>query len=236
MSFSMPTSAMWTGTGAMPKRELPSLVTSTMRPESAQTKFAPVMPAWAFMYFAAEENAGAAGDGFRIVVVIGGDALAQEGAGDFAAVLVDDRLDDVGRDVVVELDDELAEVGLEALDAVFDEERIEVDFLGGHRLGLGQAGDAVALEDGEDGLAGVLAGGGEVDVGAARDERLFGLGEVIAEVVERVVLDGGGEFAQGVGIRIVLVEDLIAFVGAGGGAVEDRVLFFVGDRRGRIGR
>jgi hypothetical protein len=94
--------------------------------------------------FFPQEHAGAAGDGFRIVVVIGGDALALEGAGDFAAVLVDDRLDDVGRDVVVELDDELAEVGFEALDAVFDQEWIEVDFLGGHRLRLGEPGDAVA--------------------------------------------------------------------------------------------
>ena len=51
MSFSMPTSAMCTGTGASPKRELPSLVTITMRPLSAHRKFAPVMQAWACMYF-----------------------------------------------------------------------------------------------------------------------------------------------------------------------------------------
>ena len=61
----------------------------------------------------------------------------------------------------------------------------------------------------------VLAGGGEVDVHAAGDKRLLGLGEVVAEVVERVVLDGGGEFPQGVGILIVLVEHLIALLGAG---------------------
>ena len=165
--------------------------------------------------FLPQIDAGAAGDRFRIVVVIGGDALAQEGLGDFPAVLVDDRLDDVRRLVVVELDDELAEVGLQALDAVFDQKRVEVDFLGRHRLGFGELGDAVALEDGENRLARVFVGGGEVDVHAAGDERLLGLGEVVAEMVERVVLDGGGELADRIRIRVVLVKHLIALVGAG---------------------
>ena len=66
---------------------------------------------------------------------------------------MDDRLDDVGRLVVVELDDELAEVGLEALDAVLREKRIEMDFLRRHRLRFRQLRDVVAAQDGEDGLA-----------------------------------------------------------------------------------
>ena len=45
-----------------------------------------------------------------------------EGRGDLAPVLVDDRLDDVRRLVVVDLDDELAEVGLHAFDAMLLEE------------------------------------------------------------------------------------------------------------------
>ena len=73
----------------------------------------------------------------------------------------------MGGGVVVELDDELAEVAFEAFDALLDEEAVEVDFLGGHRLGLGQAGGAVGAQDVEDGGLGLVAVGGEVDVGAA---------------------------------------------------------------------
>jgi hypothetical protein len=97
--------------------------------------------------------------------------------------------------VVVELDDELAEVGLQALDAVIYQERIEVDFLGGHRLRLGEPRDAVAAEDGES-FASRRRRWRRSGRYAAGNERLLGLGEIVAEVVERVVLDGCGEFPQ----------------------------------------
>src|ERR1019366_1528162 len=48
--FSMPTSAMWHRVAARQKRELPSFVTTTIRPLSATTKFAPVRPASAPRY------------------------------------------------------------------------------------------------------------------------------------------------------------------------------------------
>ena len=162
----------------------------------------------------AKVDACAAGDRFRIVIVIGGDAFALESAGDFAAVFVNDRFDDVGWFVVVELDNELSEVGLEAFDAVLDEKRVEVDFLGGHRLRLCEAGDAVAAQDRKNFLARVFGGRGEVDLHAALGECRFRFREVIAEVVERVVLDRTGKFAQRIRIGIILVQDLVAFLRA----------------------
>ena len=89
----------------------------------------------------AQKPAGAAGDGLRVVVVIRRHPFPQKSVGNPAAVLVNDRLDDVRGNVVIELNDEFAEVAFQALDAVFAEEGIEVDFLGGHRLGFGEAGD-----------------------------------------------------------------------------------------------
>ena len=88
--------------------------------------------------FLTEVNAGAAGDRFWIVVVVRGDALAEEGLRDTAAVLVDDGLDDVGWLVAIELDDELSKIRLQAINAVLDKERVEVDLLGRHRLGFRQ--------------------------------------------------------------------------------------------------
>ena len=98
--------------------------------------------------FLPQMDAGAASDGFWIVVIIDGDAFAEKCLGNLPAIFVDDWFDDVRGLVVVELDDELAEVRLQALNAVFDQERIEVDFLSRHRFGLGQLGDAVTLQDG----------------------------------------------------------------------------------------
>ena len=117
--------------------------------------------------FFPQVDAGAAGNLAGVVVVFAADAFAEEGLRDIPAVEVDDGLDDVRGLVAVELDDEFAEVGLEALDAVFDEEGVKVDFLGCHRFGLGEPGDAVAAEDREDGLPGIFIGGGVVDVHAA---------------------------------------------------------------------
>ena len=177
--------------------------------------------------FFPEEGAGLAGEGFGVVagLAVGGDAFFPEGGGDLAAVLVDDGLDDVGGGVAVELDDEFAEVAFEAFDAVFFEEGIEVDFLGGHGLGLGEAGDPVVPEDAEDGLAGVLAGGGEVGVDAVAFEGGGGLPEVVAEVVEGVLLDLSGEVAEAVGALVVGEEDGLALVVSGGGSVHDGDFF-----------
>ncbi len=53
--------------------------------------------------FLAQVRAGAAGDRFRVVVILTADAFALETLGDAAAVFVHDGRDDVGRVVVVDL-------------------------------------------------------------------------------------------------------------------------------------
>jgi hypothetical protein len=60
---------MWQRVAARQKRELPSFVTTTMRPLSAETKFAPVCPTSACRYLCRQEMARAARDRHRIVVV-----------------------------------------------------------------------------------------------------------------------------------------------------------------------
>ena len=48
-------------------------------------------------------------------------------------------------------------------------------------------------------------------------------------MVQGVVLDGGGQFAQRVRVLVVAVEDLVAALCAGRGTVLHRVLLFIGD-------
>ena len=50
-----------------------------------------------------------------------------------------------------------------------------------------------------------------MDLHAALGECRFRLREIVAEMVERVVLDRSRKFAQRVGIRIILVQNLVAF-------------------------
>jgi hypothetical protein len=99
-----------------------------------------------------------------------------------AAVEVDDRFDDVRGFVAVELDDEFAEVGLKALDAVFYQERIEVDFLSRHRLGLGELGDFVrGGSRGLDVLSGILDGGSWMRGGSGDYSQRFTTSPAIME-------------------------------------------------------
>ena len=93
--------------------------------------------------FLAQVIASTMRDRLRIIIVILGNALAQKRLRNVATVLVNDGLDDVRWLIVIELNDELTEVGLEAFNAIFDEERIEVNFLCRHRLRFRQLRDAV---------------------------------------------------------------------------------------------
>ena len=102
-----------------------------------------------------------------------------------------------------------------------------MDLFGGHRLGFCQTANLVLLQDGENRLTGVLVGFGEVDVHAALGQRVFGLGQIVTEVVERVVLDGTRQAPQRVGLGVVLMQHLVAFFGACRRSVEHRGLLFV---------
>ncbi len=73
---------------------------------------------------------------------------------DLVAVLVDGGDDDVRRCLVIQLDDVLAQIGFQRLDAAFFQEMIEVHFLRHHRLALDDAGGVVALDNPQANLVG----------------------------------------------------------------------------------
>ncbi len=141
-------------------------------------KFAPVIAVSASRYFFAQEIARAAGDRRGVVVVVA-EALALEAPRDVAPVLVEDRLYDVARVIVVDLDDVFAEVGLDGGDAVGLEVVVEVDLLGDHALRLHDLLRAGGLENLERRAAGILLRHGEVNTHAIAREAGLGLFEIL---------------------------------------------------------
>ncbi len=151
-------------------------------------------------------------------VVVGAQTVPLEGARHLAAIAVHDRFDDVAGPVLVELHDELAQVGLDGLDAVALEEGAQLDLLGGHALGLHHALGAARGQDVEDGLAGRLGVGREVDLRAVRLQLRDRALEVEVQVLERVLLDRAGQAAQRVGLGVVARQRGQALVVLGLGA------------------
>src|SRR3954468_13410143 len=109
---------------------------------------------------------------------------------------VDRRADQVARPLVGELDDVLAEVGLDRLDAVSLEVGVEADLLGDHALALGdRAGTRRAAQVEHDG-AGLGGVAGPVDLAAALADLGLERLEVEVEVGQRVVLDRHRQVAE----------------------------------------
>ena len=133
----MPIIATWTRGSVVVSRPLPSLVQMQMLPVSATAKLTPLMPRSASRNAPRSTRAGElrhvrhVGD-----VVVGRAELLAEDPRDVLLRLVEDWGDDVRRAVVVELHDELAEVGLDHLDAGGLECVVELDLLADHRLRL----------------------------------------------------------------------------------------------------
>jgi hypothetical protein len=145
-------------------------MTRTIVPDSATAKLTPVMPRSA-------ERSGAGGD-----------------------VLVHDRRGDMAGAVVVELDDELAEVGLDDVDARLSQRRVQIELLAGHRLALDGPPAPVLPGDGHNGRGRLLGGRGQVNLDPEAIEAADQTGQVFVETIECVVLDLPGELAQRVGI------------------------------------
>ena len=130
------------GTGVVSR----ALLESGVPPERLTVvEIVPSMAAWlARTLPGAQVVAGVLGEGGRVGREdgrrrVGGGAEAGEGAGRGLAVLMDHRRHEVARGVVVELEDELAEVGLEGVVACRQQRVEELDLLGDHRLGLDDA-------------------------------------------------------------------------------------------------
>ena len=133
---SIPMTAMWTLGTEVHIRPLPSFSTRQMEPVSATAKFTPEIAD-----AGVQEDGPQPGlrvDGFgRMSASITSPASAVNRPGHRVAVVVDRRGDDVRRRLPCELDDELAEVGLDDLSTVGFEHLVEMDLLAGHRLALG---------------------------------------------------------------------------------------------------
>ena len=168
--------------------------------------------------FAAHEFPRAAGDGFRIIVIVP-QPLAFETAGDVATGFVDDRTDDVARVVAVDLHDVFAEVAFDGLDPLVGQVVVEVDFLGDHAFRFDHLGDAGGLQDAGHRLAGVIGRDRVVNLGPAGGQAFLRLRKVGVEVLEGVLADGSGQFAQAVGIGVIVAEQLVAFLRGRGRAL-----------------
>jgi hypothetical protein len=103
---------------------------------------------------------------------------------------VDRRDEDVARQVVAELHDELREVGLPRGDPLGRERLVEPDLLGRHRLDLDDLVDAVRCRHLGDDAAGLLGVPGPVDDRSGGGQRLLEPDEVLVEVEQDIVLDG----------------------------------------------
>ena len=179
--------------------------------------------------FLPQEDAGAAGDDFWVVIEIVSDAFPFESAGDFTAVLVNDRADNVGGDIVIELNDELPEIGLEALDTVFRQVGVQMDLLRSHRLRFRHPGDLALLQDLEDGLLRVVPTIGEVDVHSIALQGVLCLLKVLVQMMQGVILDPPRELPKRVRIFVVVEKDSLPLLGAGGGTTDDRGLLLLRD-------
>ena len=89
--------------------------------------------------------------GFRQVFRVGGAGgrpqVLMENLPDVFFLQMDRRQHDMTGRFLAKLHDPFAEIGVDDFDSVLFEERIEVTFLGQHRLTLGDAGDSVLLQD-----------------------------------------------------------------------------------------
>jgi hypothetical protein len=112
------------------------------------------------------------------------------------ALEMDGRHDDVTGRLLLELDDALAEVGVDHLDAARLQVGIQVAFLGEHRLALHQSTGAVALEDAVDDAVVFLGISRPMHLDAVRFGVRAELLQVLAETREGVILDPGGGLAQ----------------------------------------
>ena len=182
-------------------RPLPSLVTRTIDPVSATPKLHPEMPRSARRNSARSCSRGEGGERRRrsLEDAIVGDLLLEE-LRDLVAVEVHRGGDDVARLVVRELDDPLAEVGLDDVTARRLERLVEVGLLGRHRLRLHDRARADALRDRSDVAVRLGAIARPEDMAPVRGHVVGELLEQLGQPRDHIGLDGPCRAPQAVGI------------------------------------
>jgi hypothetical protein len=115
---------------------------------------------------------------------------------DVALRLVDGRHHDVRGLFARHLDDVLAHVRLDAVDAAFGEVMVEFDFLARHRLAFDDALRPVPLRDGVDDGVGVVRGLGPVHLHAVGTQLCFELFQQFGQARKCVLAYGLAEVAQ----------------------------------------
>ena len=111
----------------------------------------------------------------------------------------------VGR-LLSQLHDVLAQVGLDDLESSLFERAVEVDFLGGHRLGLHHGLRAGLPGDADDEVAGLRSRAGPMHPRAARFEASDELFQVPVEVVDGLPFAAG---RQAAGTLVILEQRLL---------------------------
>src|SRR5476649_593676 len=130
--------------------------------------------------------------------------MLEECVGDLVLGEMDRRRDDVAGRLVAELDDVLAQIGLDRRDAGLLEMLVERDLLGHHRLRLGDGACTHALAEIGDDASRIGGGRCPMNVAAQADHLALELLEVEIEIGERVVLDVARTVAQRLEFRQAL--------------------------------
>ena len=178
---------------------LPSLVTMIDVPVSAIRKFAPVMPTSAARNRSRRITRASVSKRLRLDQVAVGRQMRVHAAEVRLDLLLGEmhrRHDDVRGQLVADLHEVFAEVGLDRRDAVRFEEIVDRDLLADHRLALGDELRARLAADLQHLRARFVRRHGVVHVAARRGAALLELLEIEIEMRQRVVLDVARAVAQ----------------------------------------
>ena len=195
-TLSMLATTMWVSGRPWVSSALPSLVTRTTEPVSATRKLAPVMPTSAAKKRAPQLAPGLAEQRFRLVHRRPAVVLGEQGR-DLVLGHVDRRRQDVARGLAGELDDVLAEIGLDPADRGGLERLVEADLLGDHGLALGHRAGAGGLAQADHDRPRLGGIAGPVDLAAGLDHPCLERLQIEIEMGKGVVLDRLGGIAQG---------------------------------------
>jgi len=126
--------------------------------------------------------------------------------------------------VLIDLNDVLAEIGLDGLYADRAEVVVEMNLLGDHALRFHDFFGTGLLKNIRYGATGVVGGGGIMHMRSLAFQALLRLFEIGVEVLDRVLANLAGEAAEIVGRGVIGAQDGVALLGAGRAVAADGFL------------